>query len=76
MSRISRLTADDVDLMTSVMEEIIESNLPVNRIMARYGITYDEYRIISDLSMPKIRDRNKSFKGVHWIKSKAYEDEE
>lgn len=55
-----KLTKSDVKELVAFMEFFLdkESTIKIEDLMAKYGITFEEYRLLCDLSMPAIRRKN------------------
>ena len=55
----------DVDQMVKIIEYILENEdkVSVEQLMADCGLTFEEYRLMSALSMPAIRKKNE-YKGA------------
>lgn len=55
-----KLTKDDVKELVGFMEYLMdnESKIMVSELMKKFGITFDDYRLLCDLTMPAIRRKN------------------
>lgn len=71
MSNISKLDANDVELILRVMEDVTRSSTSIKSIMKKHAITFEEYCVISDLAMPLIRVTNNQYKGQQGWKSSS-----
>ena len=55
-----KLTKEDVKELVEFMEYLMdnESKIMIGQLMKKYDISFDEYRLLCDLTMPAIRRKN------------------
>lgn len=55
------INSADVEQMVKIINYILdnEGNVTVGQLMANCGLTFEEYRLMSALAMPAIRNKNK-----------------
>ena len=69
----------DVEQMVKIIEYITENEEKVNvdKLLADCGLTFDEYRLMSALSMPTIRKKNdmRAWRSKAYVYKKLYNSE-
>lgn len=69
----------DVNQMVKIIEYITENEekVSVDKLLADCGLTFDEYRLMSALSMPTIRKKNdmRAWRSKAYVYKKLYDSE-